>query len=76
MKPEIVSVLPSGYGHWEVRVEQRYTKSKNVWTVIVNDSVLIDEYKHDRLKRAEAQLIRIAKRDGSKNNLEYSNKRW
>lgn len=75
MKPEIVSVLPSGHGHWEVKVEQYYKNVKNVWRVVTNDSILIDEYKHDGLKRAKSQLIRIAKRDGSKKTIEISKRR-
>lgn len=75
MKPEIVSVLPVGHGDWEICVEQRYTKSKTIWTVILNDSTLIDEFRAGR-KSAEKRLIRNTKMYGSKNNLEYSNKRW
>ena len=71
MKPRIVSVLGVGYGDWEVCVEQMYAKSKTIWTVILNDSVLIDEYRAGQ-KTAEKRLIRNAKMYGSKYNLKYS----
>lgn len=69
MKPEIISILPSGYGHWIVKVEQQYVKSKNVWEFTTNDSILIDEYKHNDSKKAKKQLIKIAKEYGIKTSI-------
>lgn len=66
MKPEIISVLPSGHGHWEVKVEQWYKHSKNVWTYTTNDSILIDDCKYEGLKRAEKRLISLTKKNGYK----------
>ena len=81
MKPKIISVLPHGHGHWEVKVQQDYKLSANVWTYITNDSMLIDEYKYgpgrygrelsagEHPKKATKELIRRAKMDGSKKTI-------
>ena len=70
MKPEIISVLPSGYGHWEVKVEQWYKHSKNVWTYTTNDSTLIDDYRYgERKQKTIKELIRRAKANGSKETI-------
>lgn len=73
MKTEIESVLPKGYGHWEV-ICFRHNWSKglrpcitstSMWKYTTNDSMLIDDYKSG-IKCAEVQLIRKCKEYGHK----------
>lgn len=69
MKPEIFSILPSGHGHWTVKVRQSYKYSQNIWTYTTDDSLLIDYYKEGHPKKAVAELIRRAKTNGSKKTI-------
>ena len=58
MKTEIISILPSGHGHKEVKI--RYTNG-NEYKHVTNDMTLIDEYNREVFNGADLRRQRKAR---------------